>query len=411
MAGSSTGAPAAEIRRWWARVPEAQVAAGPRGALWSVAEAAPTGPSSDQDPRRRRWSTRVAGSRLASARGVWSTGAGPACSWPQAHRPRPTPSRRPHRLDHAGPPARARPQPLRGSGLRGRRHVDRTSAVVKVDSLAPARPAAVALERPTPTARRLAEASLSPNTRRAYSGALQRLDVWLAGRRLEDATLAAYVAELHDQGRAPSSASTAVAAACFRARLARDPSPRPGTHRPGSRWLPAYRRRPRPRTGAAVRGGGPGRRSRHLPSPAASRPRRRVRPGRPRARPTRRRDRSAPLHGGNAAERGERPVLGRRRRRGGRRRRPRHRPPEQDEPGGRAEGRAVREGQRRLRAAAKGRRAPPRLQQVGLTACPRRPPAAGSAGLALVVDGARASSSKLAGHRPLESQPAHPGAP
>ena len=58
-----------------------------------------------------------------------------------------------------------------------------------------------------------------------------------------------------------------------------------------------------------------------------------------------------------------------------------------------------------------GRRAPPRLQQVGLTACPRRPPAAGSAGLALVVDGARASSSKLAGHRPLESQPAHPGAP
>ena len=92
-------------------------------------------------------------------------------------------------------------------------------------SLAPTGSAAAALERPTPTARRLAEASLSPNTRRAYSGALRRLDAWLDGRPLEDATLAAYLAELHDQGRAPASAATAVAAACFRARLARAPSP------------------------------------------------------------------------------------------------------------------------------------------------------------------------------------------
>ena len=103
--------------------------------------------------------------------------------------------------------------------------MDRTSAVVKMDSLAPTRPAASALERPTPTARRLAAASLSPNTRRAYSGALRRLDAWLDGRRLEDATLAAYLAELHDLGRAPASASTAVAAACFRTRLAHEPSP------------------------------------------------------------------------------------------------------------------------------------------------------------------------------------------
>ena len=42
---------------------------------------------------------------------------------------------------------------------------------------------------------------------------------------LEDATLAVYLAELHDQGRAPASAATAVAAACFRARLAGEPSP------------------------------------------------------------------------------------------------------------------------------------------------------------------------------------------
>ena len=40
-----------------------------------------------------------------------------------------------------------------------------------------------------------------------------------------DASLAAYLAELHDQGRAPASASTALAGACFRARLAREPSP------------------------------------------------------------------------------------------------------------------------------------------------------------------------------------------
>ena len=38
-------------------------------------------------------------------------------------------------------------------------------------------------------------------------------------------TLAGYLAELPEQGRAPSSASTAVAAVRFRARLAGEPSP------------------------------------------------------------------------------------------------------------------------------------------------------------------------------------------
>ena len=101
----------------------------------------------------------------------------------------------------------------------------RVSNPTVTDSLAPTRPAAATLERPTATARRLAEASLAANTRRAYAGALQRLDAWLDGRPLEDATLAASLAELHDLGRAPASASTAVAAACFRARLAHEPSP------------------------------------------------------------------------------------------------------------------------------------------------------------------------------------------
>ena len=94
-----------------------------------------------------------------------------------------------------------------------------------MDLSAPTRPAAAAPEGPAPAARRLAAASVSPNTRRAYTGALRRLDAWLAGRCLEDATLAGYLAELHEQGRAPSSASTAVAAARFRARLAGAPSP------------------------------------------------------------------------------------------------------------------------------------------------------------------------------------------
>ena len=52
----------------------------------------------------------------------------------------------------------------------------------------------------------LAAASLTTNTRRAYSGALARLDSFLAGRALEDGALAAYLATLHDAGRAPAGA-------------------------------------------------------------------------------------------------------------------------------------------------------------------------------------------------------------
>ena len=42
---------------------------------------------------------------------------------------------------------------------------------------------AVVLGRPTATARRLVNASLSDNTRRAYAGALGQIDAWLDGRR------------------------------------------------------------------------------------------------------------------------------------------------------------------------------------------------------------------------------------
>ena len=93
------------------------------------------------------------------------------------------------------------------------------------DSPARIDPEEAAIERPTQTALRLVEASVSPNTRRAYAGALRRLDAWLDGRELHDVTLAAYLAELHDAGRASSSAAMAVAAACFRAKLAGQPAP------------------------------------------------------------------------------------------------------------------------------------------------------------------------------------------
>ena len=45
---------------------------------------------------------------------------------------------------------------------------------------------------PSTTARHLVNASLSDNTRRAYARALGQLDAWL-----EDASLAAYLAEFH----------------------------------------------------------------------------------------------------------------------------------------------------------------------------------------------------------------------
>ena len=43
----------------------------------------------------------------------------------------------------------------------------------------------MAIGRHTATARRLVNASVSDNTRRACAGALGQLDAWLDGRRLE----------------------------------------------------------------------------------------------------------------------------------------------------------------------------------------------------------------------------------
>ena len=103
------------------------------------------------------------------------------------------------------------------------------------DSGAVVVPAEMAIGRPTATARRLVNASMNDNTRRAYACALGQL----AGLRLDDAALAAYLAELHDAGRAASSAAMAVAAARFRAKLAGQKDPAAART---ARVLAGYRR-------------------------------------------------------------------------------------------------------------------------------------------------------------------------
>ena len=77
----------------------------------------------------------------------------------------------------------------------------------------------------TPTTRKLADASISRNTRRAYLGALRRLDAWRGTAPLTDALLAAYLGAIFEAGRAPATAALAVAAVRFRAKLAGQPAP------------------------------------------------------------------------------------------------------------------------------------------------------------------------------------------
>lgn len=77
------------------------------------------------------------------------------------------------------------------------------------------------------TAHTLAAASIAPNTRRAYTTALGRLDTWLreTGVPLNDSALAAYLSELFETGKAPAVAALVVAAVKFRAKLIGAESP------------------------------------------------------------------------------------------------------------------------------------------------------------------------------------------
>ena len=72
-------------------------------------------------------------------------------------------------------------------------------------------PSTSALQIPEETAS-LIKASIAENTLKAYQRALQSLTVWLSGRTLSDALLAAYITALHDNGKSPATIGQAVAA-------------------------------------------------------------------------------------------------------------------------------------------------------------------------------------------------------
>ena len=74
------------------------------------------------------------------------------------------------------------------------------------------------------TAKGLAAALVSANTRRAYEGALRRLRDWLDGRTLDDGTLAEYLAARFEVGHSPAAAGQVVAAVRFYAKLGGQPS-------------------------------------------------------------------------------------------------------------------------------------------------------------------------------------------
>ena len=59
----------------------------------------------------------------------------------------------------------------------------------------------------TPTTRKLVDASVSVNTRRAYLGALARLDAWRGAAPVDDASLAVYLGTIFEAGRAPATAA------------------------------------------------------------------------------------------------------------------------------------------------------------------------------------------------------------
>ena len=82
-----------------------------------------------------------------------------------------------------------------------------------------------ALAKLSDTARTLAAASLSANTRRAYAGALKRLDTYIGEGVLDDTALAGYLATLFAEGRAPAVAGQVAAAVRLRAKLLGETSP------------------------------------------------------------------------------------------------------------------------------------------------------------------------------------------
>ena len=57
----------------------------------------------------------------------------------------------------------------------------------------------------------LIRASVSENTEKNYRYWSSQIELWLAGRSLDDGLLAAYITELHREGKSPATISQAVA--------------------------------------------------------------------------------------------------------------------------------------------------------------------------------------------------------
>ena len=131
---------------------------------------------------------------------------------------------------------------------------------IPAHTLAPIPPAAVAGV--TRITRRLAEHSLSPNTRDAYARALRQFDAWRGPEAATDATLAAYLGWLFERGRAPATAALVVAAVTFRATLAGTAIRGPQTGRVLAGFR-ARRRRPGPGPSRAADRRWPRRHPRH----------------------------------------------------------------------------------------------------------------------------------------------------
>ena len=62
----------------------------------------------------------------------------------------------------------------------------------------------------------LIQAGVADNTLNAYRRATQKLEAWLGGQPLTDASLAKYITLLHQQGKSPSTIAQVVAAVKWR---------------------------------------------------------------------------------------------------------------------------------------------------------------------------------------------------
>ena len=72
---------------------------------------------------------------------------------------------------------------------------------------------------------RMAFAGVSPRTAKIYRSMLRQLEAWHGGREITDQTVALYVLERHNKGRAPRTVKQSVDALRFRCRARQEPDP------------------------------------------------------------------------------------------------------------------------------------------------------------------------------------------